>query len=730
MPRPTSGAVASGRKAPPTGTENKNPRAFLFRSLDLCAPCVRARCALWPVGTPRASRSRQRAVYRTAPAAIVRVMHRMTPLRIASVFLCSLGCALGAPTVTVDLAAPGKPISPDLFGVFFEDLSFAADGGLYAELVQNRSFEYQATEQPTWNNLTSWEFVNRGGKGSLKVEAAFPLHPSNPNYAVLAVETVGDGVGLANGGFDGIPVTAGAQYVLSFFARENFFGRRWADVGKKGTLPLRARLEAKDGAVLAERSFDVTEREWRRFSAMLTPTKTDPAARLVLLGSAPGGIAFDEISLLPKKTFHDRPNGLRADLAQAVADLKPSFVRFPGGCLVHGNGLGNIYRWKDTIGPIEQRRQQSNLWGYHQSVGLGYFEYFQFCEDIGAQPLPVVAAGVCCQNSGQGIGQAGLPLSELDAYTQDILDLIEWANGPATSTWGAKRAAAGHPEPFHLKYLGIGNEDQITPVFRERFRKIYEVVHAKHPEITIVGTVGPFPDGEDFEAGWKFANELGVAMVDEHYYKSPQWFWDNLHRYDTYDRSKSKVYVGEYAAHDDRRRNTLRSAIAEAAYLTSVERNGDVVHMVSYAPLFARRAHTSWTPDLIYFNGTQAFLSLNYTVQQLFSANRGDVYLPTTVDDAAAKLAVSTVRDSKSGDAIVKIVNGADAPQPVTLRFANALPATAAQTVFAGPTASVANDDGAPPAIVPTTGTLSLSAQTDYTAPANSLTILRLSPAR
>ena len=649
-----------------------------------------------------------------------------------------LGCLLGlraaaaepAPAVvSIDLASPGKAISPDLFGIFFEDLNYAADGGLYAELVQNRSFEYHATEQPAWNNLSFWEVVMRGGgKGSLKADASFPLHANNPHYAGFSVEAVGEGVGLANGGFDGIPVEAGARYALSFFARQNFFGHRWNDIGKTGVLPLVARLETRDGRVLAEAAFEINAREWRRYTATLTAGATEPAARLVLWVQARGGVALDEVSLFPEKTFRGRPNGLRADLAQAIADLRPRFMRFPGGCLVHGNGLGNLYRWKDTIGPIEQRRQQLNLWGYHQTVGLGYFEYFQFCEDIGAEPLPVVAAGVCCQNSGQGIGQAGLPLEQLDAYIQDILDLIEWANGPATSPWGARRAAAGHPEPFGLKYLGLGNEDQITPVFRERFQRIHDAIKARHPEITLIGTSGPFPDGEDFDQGWQIVRELGVAMVDEHYYKSPAWFWENLRRYDAYDRAGAKVYVGEYAAHDDKRRSTLRSALAEAAFLTSLERNGDIVHFASYAPLLARRGHTQWHPDLIYFDGTRVYPTLNYAVHQLFAEHRGDTWQPTTVTapGSARRLAASTVRDRASGDLIVKLVNGEATAQTLQLAFTGAsLPAVATRTLFAGPDANAANEDGAPPAVVPVTDTLPLAAAMTYEAPAHSLTILR-----
>jgi alpha-L-arabinofuranosidase len=551
----------------------------------------------------------------------------------------------GPLTISVDLSQPGKRISPDLTGIFFEDINYAADGGLYAELIQNRSFEYSPVERNDWNPLTSWEQVSRGGaRGSLKVMAAAPLHPNNPHYLAIETQEPGDGFGLMNSGFDGIAIRADEPYDFSVFARQLFTGNRWGNGNLTGPARLIVRLETKSGELLAEKILEIAGRDWQRFTAPLVSKKSEDAARLVLLCPTRGAIAVDMVSLFPRNTFKHHPNGLRADLAQVIADLKPKFMRFPGGCLVHGDGLGNIYRWQDTVGPIEQRRGQPNLWGYHQSVGLGYFEFFQFCEDIGAKPLPVVAAGVCCQNADHqgGTGQRGFSMDAMPGYIQDVMDLIEWANGPVTSKWGAVRAAAGHPEPFHLQYLGVGNEDQITPVFRERFKMIFQALKEKHPEITVVGTVGPFPDGEDFERGWKFADELGVPMVDEHYYQSPQWFWQNLHRYDAYDRAKSKVYVGEYAAHDDRRRSTLRSALAEAAHLTSLERNADVVSFASYAPLLAKRGNTQWNPNLIYFSNTQVAPTINYYVQQLFSVNNGDVLLSTSVrnrepDQAAPK---------------------------------------------------------------------------------------------
>jgi alpha-L-arabinofuranosidase len=519
--------------------------------------------------------------------------------------------------VTVRADAPGKKISTDLFGIFFEDINYAADGGLYAELVQNRSFEYSTGDRKDWNPLTSWELVERdGGKGKLETETDKPLHPNNPRHAVLTNE--GGEAGLRNGGFDGIVLNAGEVYDFSLFARQI--------EGDGG--PLTVKLESKQGEILAEASLPAAVAAWKKHSVELRASQSAKDASLVVTTKTRGRLALDMISLFPQKTFRNRSNGLRPDLAQVIADLKPRFIRFPGGCLAHGDGLDNIYRWKDTIGPVEQRKAQRNIWRYHQTMGLGYFEYFQFCEDIGAKPLPVVAAGVCCQNAGNYIpgspkGQQLIPMSEMNDYVQEVLDLIEWANGPATSEWGAKRAAAGHPEPFHLQYLGVGNEDHITPGFEERFAMIQKAINANHPEITIIGTVGPAADGRDFDAGWKFAKQSRVDMVDEHYYVAPQWFLNNLHRYDSYDRSGPKVYLGEYAS----RGNTLFNALSEAAYLTSLERNGDVVHLSSYAPLLAKTGHTQWNPDLIYFDNSSILLTANYHVQRMFGENAGDQWL-------------------------------------------------------------------------------------------------------
>ncbi|MBC3538558.1 alpha-L-arabinofuranosidase C-terminal domain-containing protein [Rufibacter sediminis] len=615
-------------------------------------------------------------------------------------------------------AANSKPISDLLVGVFFEDLNYAADGGLYAELIQNRDFEYDPSDKEghdkNWTSTHSWSL--KGDNTTLAIETAAPVHPNNPHYAVL--DTKVPGAALANTGFDGIAVKKGERYTFSLFTKQL--------QGKAGKLQVR--LVSDKLGVLAQTTVNTSAKGWKTATAVLTPSAQAADARLEVQPLSAGRVALDMFSLFPQKTFKGRKNGLRADLAQTIADLHPRFVRFPGGCVAHGDGLGNIYHWKNTIGPLEARKPQRNLWGYHQTAGLGYFEYFQFCEDVGAIPVPVVAAGVPCQNSGVGGGgqQGGIPMSEMGAYVQDILDLVEYANGSVHTKWGKKRAEAGHPEPFNLKYIGVGNEDLITDVFEERFTMIYKALQDKHPEITVIGTVGPFSEGTDYVEGWQIASKLNIPIVDEHYYQPPGWFIHNQDYYDRYDRSKSKVYLGEYAAHLPGRPNNLETALAEALYLTSVERNGDIVSMASYAPLLAKEGHTQWNPDLIYFNNTEVKPTVGYEVQKLFGQNAGTDYLPSTVqlsnnqEAVRKRIAVSVVRDVKSKDLIVKMVNLLPVPVATSLDLAgfNMAGAKAVKTVLQGnPT-----DKN----LKPSATTLTLADSTNTELPAYSCTVLRI----
>lgn len=625
----------------------------------------------------------------------------------------------------------GKKISSDLFGLFFEDINYAADGGLYAELVQNRSFEYNPEEKRDWHPFSYWEFIVPGHSlGQISVETKAPIHPNNPHYVVLNAEYIGDysqvkvkvesGVGLKNSGFDGIVVRQGEKYNFSMFAQ--LFTEKPMD--------FLVSLQTPKGEVLAQSKVSVSYGSWKKYDTQLTATANSDSASLVILSKTSGKLALDMISLFPEKTYKNRANGLRADLAQKLADLQPRFIRFPGGCLVHGNSLNNMYRWKNTIGPLEERKGQRNIWGYHQTGGLGYFEFFQFCEDIGAKPLPVLPAAVSCQNSGGthvigGAGQKALAMSEMSEYIQEVLDLIEWANGSATSTWGTKRAAAGHPAPFNLEYLGIGNEDKMTPEFEERFRMICKVVKEKHPEITIVGTSGPFHSGKDFDKGWEIANDLKIPIVDEHYYVQPDWFLANQHRYDKYDRSKGKVYLGEYASWG----NKLKNAIAEAAYLTGLERNGDVVQMASYAPMLAKKGFTQWTTDMIFFDNVNICLTPNYHVQQMFMNNQGDYYFDKVIekDENNNTLAASCVKDSKTGDIILKMVNVGTTPQKMRVNlssFKNIFP-NAQQTVLTGD-ATAENTFENLEQVTPVTSAFKAGKAFDYNAPAMSLTVIRL----
>lgn len=558
-------------------------------------------------------------------------------------------------TLAVDLKNT-KAISDNLVGIFFEDINYSADGGIYAELIQNRGFEYSLSQ--SWKNDSFWKLA--GENCSFKIATESPLHENNPHYAVLT--TTGNGAALQNEGFGGIVAKAGDKYDFSLFARTL--------KGKNGKLKIR--LVDEKGIVIGETTTGILSNQWKKYSSVIKAMQTTAKARIEIIPQIEGSVALDMVSLFPQKTFKGRKNGLRPDLAQALADIKPRFVRFPGGCVVHGNGIENMYHWKHTIGPLETRKPQANMWGYHQSMGLGFYEYFQFCEDIGAMPVPIVPAGVPCQYSdrhhheiaGQ---QGGVPMSEMGQFVQDILDLIEWANGdPKTNRWAKIRAEAGHPKPFGLKYLGVGNEDMMSDVFEERFAMIYKAVKEKYPEITIIGTVGAGDAEElyDYTRGWEFATELGIPVMDEHYYKSPGWFIHNQNYYDRYDRKKSKVYIGEYAVRLPERANNMETALVEALHLANVERNGDVVEMTSYAPLLGKEGNMQWKPDLIYFNNVDVKTTPGYETQKLFGNNAGNEYIASTLEladrrnaDVQKRIGTSVVRDSQTGDVIIKMVN-------------------------------------------------------------------------
>lgn len=611
-----------------------------------------------------------------------------------------------------------KAISPNLIGIFFEDINYSADGGLYAELIQNRDFEYNALDRKEWNAKSFWKLVGNGT--TFDIDTIQPIHANNAHYAVLTTST--PGASLRNEGFDGITLHKGDKYDISLFAKS------------MDKTPQRLVVKLLDGQqVIAQTTLSIpASGEWKQHTAVLRPDASAKAATLSVEPLTAGTLAIDFVSLFPQKTFKGRKNGLRADLAQTLADLRPRFVRFPGGCVTHGNGIDNMYHWRTTIGPLWERQSQSNIWGYHQSKGLGFYEYFQFCEDIGAEPLPVLPAGVPCQNSSRdGWGQqGGIPMEQMDAYAQELLDLIEWANGnPATSPLARLRAQAGHPAPFHLKYLGIGNEDLISDVFTERFNYLHRIIKQAHPDIQIVGTAGPFFEGSDYEYGWQLARQENVDLVDEHYYVAPGWYFNNQNFYDTYPRTGPKVYLGEWAS----KGNRLENALAEAMHLTNIERNADVVTMTSYAPLLAKDGHTQWNPDLIYFNNTEVRPTVNYQVQKLYGNNTGTLYLASDLvveahndtttfhhADATRRISHSVVRDEATGDLIVKLVN----VTPLSTTTTITLPDAAAYA----PTAIVSTLSGQPADRDnrPTETTLTIADTFTHTLPAYSFSVIRI----
>ncbi|WP_288447134.1 alpha-L-arabinofuranosidase C-terminal domain-containing protein [uncultured Chryseobacterium sp.] len=578
----------------------------------------------------------------------------------------SLGCTLFSAqhttvrTYNLDLKENPAPVTiqPTMYGIFFEDINFAADGGLYAELIKNRSFEF---DEP----FTGWKQPNTKTL-SPNLDSGFLTiytdhSKSNKNYARITVLNNKNYL-LENEGFRGIGIHEGAKYDFSFDL-ENVSGNIAA---------VNARLVDESGKEIASVSTIIKQKGWQKYNTVLQTPRTVEKAKLQITFTGNGIVNMDMISLFPQDTWKNRKGGLRRDLVQKLDDLQPGFLRFPGGCIVEGRTLAERYQWKKTVGNVADREYLINKWStgfphrltpdYGQSFGLGFFEYFQLSEDLGAEPVPILSCGMACQFNTAEL----VKMEDLDPYVQDALDLIEFANGDSgTTKWGKLRADMGHAKPFNLKLIGVGNE-QWGPDYIERYKVFEKAIHAKYPGIKIISGSGPSPDGEFFEYGWKELKQLNAQIVDEHYYNSPDWFMRNAGRYDHYDRSGPKVFAGEYAAQSvgvvkpDNKNNWL-TALSEAAFMTGLERNADVVHMTSYAPLFAHADGWQWTPDLIWFNNLKSYATPNYYVQKLFSNNKGTDLLKVEnegkVLSGQENLYATAVKDTKKNEIIIKIVN-------------------------------------------------------------------------
>jgi alpha-L-arabinofuranosidase len=637
--------------------------------------------------------------------------------------------AIQQPAVNLVVGAdkPGAKISPTMWGIFFEDINFGADGGLYAELVKNGSFEFP-------DPLMGWMRLSPSlATGRLSVRDASPCNAVNPHY--LRIESEGTApFGVANEGFRGMGVRHGEAYNFSAKVRK-----------VSGAPVLRVELYSGDGKLLDSVKLQGFSSDWESATAKLHPKCTDAKAKLYVLVEGEGAVDIDMVSLFPERTWMNRPGGLRADMVQILADMQPGFLRFPGGCIVEGSSLSRRYQWKDTIGPVGERRPLINRWNYEllhrptpdyfQSFGLGFFEYFQLCEDIGAEPLPILNCGMACQfNSGELCA-----LEELDPYVQDALDLVEFANGPATSEWGKKRAEMGHSERFHLKMLGIGNE-QWGPQYIERYRMFARELKRAYPEITLVASAGPEPADDRFKYAWPALRELNAEVVDEHCYAPPNWFFSNAGRYDNYDRSGPKVFMGEYAAQSDKvlstdNRSNLECALAEAAYLTGLERNADVVCMTSYAPLFGHVDAWQWRPNLIWVDNLRICGTPSYYVQQLFSRNRGEVVLPVQLRGMEVSalgiqnLNASAARDESAGDIIIKVVNSSvtSVETRISLNGVEHVAGSVHAIVLASDQITDENSLDNPRRVFPVSSEITVGApRFSHTFPAQSFTVLRI----
>lgn len=648
-------------------------------------------------------------------------------LSVLSLFALTAPCLPGA-TVSVAVDQPGPAINPAMWGIFFEDINFGADGGLYAELVKNRGFEFP---EP----LMGWAKISpSNARGELSVRTDAPFEAANPHYLRVRSDATAP-FGLANEGFRGMGVAKGNGYDFSARLRK-----------VEGSPKVTVQLYGSDGALLDSTELNGLTSDWKKITAVLHPQDTDPKAHLLVLLEGKGAIDVDFVSLFPQKTWKGRPGGLRADMVQALADMHPGFLRFPGGCIVEGSVLERRYEWKKTLGPVEKRPLKINRWNYefvhrpapdyYQSFGLGFFEYFQLCEDIGAEPLPIINCGMACQfNSGELV-----PLDQLQSYIQDALDLVEFANGAVTTEWGAKRAALGHPAPFNLKMLGVGNE-QWGAQYAERFARFAAALRERQPGVALVGAIGPSPEDERFKFLWTQMRALKADIVDEHSYAKPEWFFDSAHRYDSYDRNGPKVFMGEYAAQSVgvvsvKNRNDFECALSEAAFMTGLERNADVVRMASYAPLFAHVDAWQWTPNLIWTDNLRTLPTANYQVQRLFARNRGDRVLPVKLSqltpEEGQRFYASSTLDAATNEVIVKLVNGTATPTTATVDLTGAgRPTRGTLITLQAENLLAVNTFDQPNLVVPVeTAFTPTSVKFDLTVAANSFTVVRVGLAK
>lgn len=578
-----------------------------------------------------------------------------------------LGAYAQPHTFDVNTKKVGAAVQPTMYGIFFEDINYAADGGLYGELVKNRSFEFP-------DALMGWKAF---GKFEVKNDGPFERCP---HYVVLNYSGHNDtATGLQNEGYFGIGIDKDEEYRFTVWAKTVS-----GDANVEVSLVDESTMDEHQEFATAE--LKVSGNEWKKYELILKSPKTVQKANLRLLLKGKNGVALEHVSLFPKHTFKDRENGMRRDLAQALYDLHPGVFRFPGGCIVEGSSLDQRYQWKNSIGPVENRPLNGNRWlstfnyrlfpDYYQSYGLGFYEYFLLSEDIGAEPLPVLNVGMACQFQNPNDPSAHVAVKDLQPYIQDCLDLIEFANGDVNTTWGKKRAEMGHPAPFNLKFLAVGNE-QWDDLYYERLRPFVKAIKAKYPNIKLIGTSGPDSEGEMFEKGWKAMKELKADLVDEHFYRDEHWFLSHGLRYEGYDRKGPKVFAGEYACHGKGKKwNHFETSLYEAAFMTDLERNADVVDMATYAPLFAHVDGWQWRPDMIWYDNTRMFKSVSYYVQQMYACNKGTNVLPLTMNGKSVAgqegqdgLFASAVVDKKKGEIIVKVTNTSDKAQDVTLNL-------------------------------------------------------------